>query len=375
MTATTAIDAVKTLARRVPRSATGPARGWPRGWPRPAVPGPQALALIYALVLAGLVLALTARALPALAAGSQVEGTPVALRSSIEVDGRYVTLGDLFHPIGETDAGRAVARAPKPGQRLTLEAVWLWRVAKRYGVDWRPTSKLDTATVSRPSRVVSSDTIRGLVREAYFEATGEDELVRIALDESDAQLHLARSTTGSARLARFDLDRRSGRFTAVVTGPDTEEGRRTLTLGGKAVRLVEVPTPVARIPRGEIIGERDLAYERLPAAQVSRSAVLDAARLVGKQARRTLSAGRPVQDTGIQPPELVRKDAVVTIVLQTDNMRLTAQGRALESGAREDMVRVRNTQSNVTIDTVVTGDNRVTVVMPERLAARQANGE
>jgi flagella basal body P-ring formation protein FlgA len=42
-------------------------------------------------------------------------------------------------------------------------------------------------------------------------------------------------------------------------------------------------------------------------------------------------------------------------------MRLTAQGRALQDGAKGEVVRVVNTKSNTTVSGVVVADGKVTV--------------
>ena len=53
--------------------------------------------------------------------------------------------------------------------------------------------------------------------------------------------------------------------------------------------------------------------------------------------------------------------STVTIVLQTDAMTLTAQGRASEDGAKGDTIRVVNLRSKKTIEAVVSGADQVTI--------------
>ncbi len=125
----------------------------------------QCLGVIYALVLAGFVIALTFPVLtfPALAetaskAESEEVKVPVVLNPIVQVDAEFIHVGDLFEPAGQY-ADRTVIRAPEPGQELVLPAVWLWKAAKTFGIDWRPTSTAETVTVTRPSPVTVSDTL------------------------------------------------------------------------------------------------------------------------------------------------------------------------------------------------------------------------
>jgi len=50
-------------------------------------------------------------------------------------------------------------------------------------------------------------------------------------------------------------------------------------------------------------------------------------------------------------------------------MTLTAQGKAEEDGSRGDVIRVRNLQSNKTIEATITGPDSVAVNLGPRLAA------
>ena len=57
------------------------------------------------------------------------------------------------------------------------------------------------------------------------------------------------------------------------------------------------------------------------------------------------------------------------IVLQFGNMSLTAQGRAVEDGAKGDTIRVLNTTSNRQVEGIVVAPDTVSVSIGPRLAA------
>ena len=54
------------------------------------------------------------------------------LKSAAIVEGRYITLGDLFENAG-VRADTNVAYAPAPGKRAIFDARWLYRVARAHG--------------------------------------------------------------------------------------------------------------------------------------------------------------------------------------------------------------------------------------------------
>ena len=79
----------------------------------------------------------------------------------------------------------------------------------------------------------------------------------------------------------------------------------------------------------------------------------------------------PLRAGDFRKPIVVTKNSLVTMVVQTPYMLLTAQGRAIQDGAMGDAIRVMNTFSKVTVDAVVEGPSRVLVKTP--LAAQTAS--
>jgi len=141
------------------------------------------LSVIYALLLAGFTLALSIPALADHTASDAVAqeaaiAVPVTINPILQIDDDYIRLGDIFTPV-DRYADRTVIRAPEPGEELVLPAVWLWKAAKTFGVDWKPVSTADTVTVTRPSSVISSAQIEGLLKDAFFKRTGEDDLIEL----------------------------------------------------------------------------------------------------------------------------------------------------------------------------------------------------
>ncbi len=333
-----------------------------------------ALSVVYALLLSGLLLALALPAVTraALASGSAGESqdgvvADVVIVPMVELDGDYILLGDVFSPI-DRYADRAIARAPDPGEEVTLPAVWLWRTARTFGIDWRPLSTEDTVTVTRPSTTVTEGAITSLIMDEYFMRTGEDDLIDLETDGSLRAIHLPVTASPTARIDRFNLDPRSGRFTATVVSPAEGSPIERMNVSGQFHRLAEMPVPNARLGRDHIIRERDLVMVRLRERSLGTNLVSDPDMLVGMSVQRALSAGEPVRANDIRPPVLVQKNRQVLVTLETQTMILTVQGRALDDGAMGDIIRIQNTESNNVIEAIVTGDARARVELPLSLA-------
>ena len=93
----------------------------------------------------------------------------------------------------------------------------------------------------------------------------------------------------------------------------------------------------------------------LPGHRVARS------ELVGKVARRTLLAGRLIARNTVGEPELVQKGKIIPIHYEQGPLTITASVLALQSGALNDMIQVRNIDSGKVIVATVAADGSVRV--------------
>lgn len=335
------------------------------------------LSIIYALLLAGMMLALSLSALPGAAwaeeATSGTEETadlaepPITLNPIIQVADDYIRLADLFDRV-EKYGDRVVARAPKPGEELVLPAVWIWKAAKTFGVDWRPASTADTVTVTRPSSTITSAMLEDLLRDAYFRRTGEDDLVELETEGGPYRINLPITAAPTARVDRFDFDIRSGRFTATMIAPADGRPLQRMNISGRFHRMVELPVPAQRFGAGHILSADDIIMVRMREEGLATNLLVDPERLIGQAVHRSVSAGKPIRVGDVRAPRLVEKGRIVVVSLNTGTMTLTVQGRAMENGAMGDVIRVQNTKSNMIIDAEVTGDGRLEVVLPHTLA-------
>jgi flagella basal body P-ring formation protein FlgA len=296
-------------------------------------------------------------------------GQPVSLNTEITVEGDTVTLNHLFSGLGDRGA-TPIARAPKPGEEVRLPADWLARVARAYQIDWQPASNLEQASLRRAAQRIGSARIVDAIRDELT-ARGVDGDLEVQLDNRDIALTLPVDAPAKVTVAGFSYDRNSGRFTANVMAPDTQRPLARATVSGKALAMLQVPVLNRRVGRDEVIGQRDISWVARPADAVTANHIQDARKLVGMSARRSIRPDRPVRETDVTAPVLVPRNSLVTLMLQTEQMRLTAQGRALQDGAKGEVIRVVNTKSNTTVAGVVVADGTVTVEAGSRPQARE----
>ncbi len=130
---------------------------------------------------------------------------------------------------------------------------------------------------------------------------------------------------------------------------------------GVVTRMARYAIINRAIDRGDIIGEADIDYLDAPAIS-GRGYVTDDNALIGKMARRALSANKPIRAGDLETPTLVKKGAIVTLTYNVEGIRMTHQGIAMHNGGAGDVVSVRNIKSDRTLKGVVSDHNLVSII-------------
>lgn len=311
---------------------------------------------IALVILAGALLA------PGALAGTADQ---VMLRDSIVVESRAIRLGDLFDGVGDK-AEKVVAHAPAPGRRAVFDARWLYRVARAYGLNWRPLTLQDQAVVERSSLVIGRDEIEGYVLDALV-ASGLDADVKVELSNRLFRIHLAAGSDAAITVDDIVYNPRTRGFTAVILAPTPDRRGQRYRVTGRVHQIREVPVLARRVSANDIIGESDIEWTSVRVDHLRRDTILHADEMIGKSPKSSLRAGRPIRIRDVRDPVLVPKRSLVTILLKRPKMTLSAKGRALDDGSDGAVIRVANTHSNTVIEAVVIGPHLVAAHTADRM--------
>ncbi|MCF3932470.1 flagellar basal body P-ring formation chaperone FlgA [Acuticoccus sp. M5D2P5] len=126
-----------------------------------------------------------------------------------------------------------------------------------------------------------------------------------------------------------------------------------------------LPVPSDTITRGERI-TADMLTEKHFYYDPSRplSVLTDPSRAIGREARRTLPAGKPIPVSAFRVAKLVVRGKPTEARFRMGNLTITATVLPLEDGAAGDLVRARNIDSNRVINGVVGMDGLIEVSAP-----------
>jgi flagella basal body P-ring formation protein FlgA len=320
----------------------------------------NALSLSFrAAVLAALI------AVPALAAPvappQQPPAAPVMLNANPVVTGPVLRLGDLFTNAGPA-AAVVISKTPAVGQPLVLDVQALYRLARSYGLAWRPHATTERAVVERESRVVDGTALIQLAGAALADKGISGDDLSIELTTPAQGVRIPSEATASIEQLSYHPDSRQ--FTGIVAAVIDGSSAQRTAIAGRVFRTVAMPVVVRRVQGGEVIAADDIDWIAVRDSRVPVNAMLDAGALVGLTPKRMLRPGQPILASDVLQPLLVAKGALVTMIVETPQMQLTARGRALADGAKGDLIRVANLQSQSVVGGVVTGPGVVVVAGP-----------
>lgn len=300
----------------------------------------------------------------ALGAGLAVLSARAAFAASLRSEGTIVEnvlrLGDIFDGLGTDKAAFVLGPAPLPGQDMVLNARTLMRIALATDLPWRPAGVTDQIVLRRAAVTIPESEIAAALSDS-LKGAGVDGRFEIRFNGAPPALVLPQEGPAKVEISSLDYDAQRGAFRATVSAPSKTGPAAQMSVSGQVTRFVRVPVLRAALKNGDVIGARDIDWAEMPARDVRDGAVMDAAALEGMTPRRGAPAGKPLMPSDIETPQLVARGDSVIIVYENGPIALTAQGRALQAGAKGEAVRVMNEKSRQSMDAFVTAEREVTV--------------
>lgn len=272
------------------------------------------------------------------------ESSPLTLRSSIMVDDDVVRLGDLFMEtlsLGDTP----VARAPAPGQTISLDARFLRQVARAYRLDWEPETRLERVLVGRLSHHIAAPEITAAVADALRDRGGHAGGLDVMFDGGEFEFVLPTNVAADIGIRNLQYDPASRRFAAMLVVPAEGPTALQRSVTGWAYETVEIPVLNRALPAGTTVQQGDLDWLSVRAERLVGNVVTDARQLIGMSTRRPLRSNQILRASDLVMTPAVRKNSLVTLALQSGAMSLSLTGKVLEDAAIGQPVRVLNVKS------------------------------
>lgn len=285
----------------------------------------------------------------------------VQLNTLIEVDAEYITLGDIFSPLSN-GADHVIAAAPKPGESLVLDQKTLRRIARSFKLEWLPRAGVSEASIYRQGTAVAQDKIilalqKAIVASENLKARKGQKWV-VKIDRAQDKYFVPVNALPKVAVQNLRYDQISHRFQADIA---LYEGGNNTRVRGEFFAVIALPVPIHSIAADENITQRDLHFIEVRKDKVSPNVQTDVTKIVGKSSKRLLRADAPIAIQYLQEPMLVKRNGLVSVVYAVKNLTLVTKGVALSDGSMGQIVRIKNLKSQRVVDSIVTGDDEVSV--------------
>lgn len=293
-----------------------------------------------------------------------IAGAHAALAATLRpvsvVTDNVMRAGDIFEGLSEEKGNMVLGPSPLPGKETVLNASTLIRIASALDLEWRPATTADQITVRRDATVISKDIIESLIEEKLFE-NGMYGNFKLSMTNTISDIVLPKDMPAQAEVSKFTFNPQKDTFEATVSAPSSSNPVFETTVSGSVERVVSLPVLKATLKNGEIIGKADIDFIDVMQKDVQRDYVLKEESLYGMTPRRMVMTGKPIRDMELENPQIVSRGGAVTLVYKDGPMTLSARGKSMQGGARGDLVRVINMNSNRSLEGIITAENEITV--------------
>ncbi len=286
--------------------------------------------------------------------------TAASLKSISIISSDTLKLGDIFDNL-QHNADYVIGPAPQPGKDMTLNARTLYRIAVALDMPWRPSSTADQVTIRRDAVVISYDHIEESLRNSLKEK-GVSGRYDLELNNGRPTMVLPddiNKNNENVEISKISYDRAKDYFRATLVAPSVENPLKTMQVSGRIDRISTVPVLTSNLQNGDVISDADIEMIEISQRDVQHNMITNKDKMIGMTPRRMAYAGKFLQEGSLIRPQLVNRGDSVNITFTEGALVLTAKGKALQSGAKGDLVRVTNKNSSRTIDAVVTAQHQV----------------
>lgn len=279
------------------------------------------------------------------------EITHIVVRAKNTVSGPKILLGEISSIQGDLEIiGKieniVLGSAPFPGKERNIRKKQIITRLKQHNISLKEV-RLEcpdkVKVISECTRFSAAD-IEKLTRRFILEnMPWKAERVKIS-NFSAKSIVLPKGVVSYTFAARYNEDY-LGRLNAEIFFKVDGILRKKIRVSSN----ISVSAPVAvcsrTIERHAILGPEDIMIENRNITYIANKAVMDIREVVGKRTKTGIAKGTILKYKMFEIAPLVHKGDIITILVETDFINITAPGEVLENGCIGDTIKVCNLTS------------------------------
>lgn len=140
-----------------------------------------------------------------------------------------------------------------------------------------------------------------------------------------------------------------------------ERVEKNLSIPVEVEALTDMVVSDRPLERGEVIGPSDVVLQKRDISTTPGKICRSLSEVVGKRVRVAMRGNSPMRSDYLERVPLVKSGQMVTIIAENDMVRITAVGKARNTGAEGDLIMVQNMSSQKDVPARVIDANSVRV--------------
>ena len=288
----------------------------------------------------------------------------------VQIVDKKLRLGDIFPETAHQQA--IIGDAPAPGRSIMMKRNILLSLAKKYDVNWYPSPELTAIKIERLGRELDQAPIIKLIEKKIHQSSHvafDNMKINLKLNDNNPTLPL--HGTANYRVEQFYYSPSTGNFNGIVKISLARDYQIRTNFSGRAILQRAVPTLIEPIQKDQIIRAHHLQMIDKPLTAIGKNTLTDKAQIINMQATQNLRAEQLVYLRNIRAPILVKKRKPVTMIYENHALKIKTQGIAMEDGAMGDVVRAKNSTSQIIVEGIVTSDETITIFKQKRKESRK----
>jgi flagella basal body P-ring formation protein FlgA len=212
--------------------------------------------------------------------------------------------------------------------------------------------------------IIKTDSINDIINTSLMEKTGAQKL-SITIKDSSKNITLnSKHDSFDVNIinATFNKKTRRFKYTLLFTADNDSQN---VDIVGSYEEMVQVPVLRLKLASKTPITADQIEYIEQAKSKLASSTIMESSELVGKTLKHDIPENRPIRSVDIEKQILVSRGNNVNIIYKTPTMRLQAGGVAMDSGAKGELIRVRNSSSNKVIQGQIENNDTVMISSQE----------
>ncbi len=198
--------------------------------------------------------------------------------------------------------------------------------------------------------VCKLEDIENALNEMVHDSNPEDELFKVQILAPKADVYYSSQICEDCILMNQKIS--PNRIEATLS---IKSINLTQKIIAKYEFLTYVPMLKKDMHKGQVIKEDDILYTPHPKQRVGSNIITSQEEMVGLSPKSTLRANKPVMNHALETPILIKKNSVVEVSFINKGITLKTKAIALEPGRMDQLIRLKNINSNKEIQGIVKG--------------------